>query len=53
MEQATVSQDCQIQKNLEEKFLHHKNHKILQNVGHNVPQENPNEFAKAILELLN
>ena len=40
-------------KKLEEKFLHHKNHKILQNVGHNVPQENPNEFAKAILELLN
>ena len=39
-------------KKLKEKFLYHKNHKILQNVGHNVPQENPDEFANAILELL-
>jgi pimeloyl-ACP methyl ester carboxylesterase len=39
-------------KKLKEKFLNHKNHKILQNVGHNVPQENPDEFANAILELL-
>ena len=40
-------------KKLKEKFINHKNHKILKNVGHNVPQENPNQFTKAILELLN
>jgi len=38
-------------KKLKEKFLNHIKHQILPNVGHNIPQENPNEFAKAILEL--
>ena len=36
---------------IKQKFSAHIRHQILPNIGHNVPQEDPKNFSKAILEL--
>ena len=44
-------QDYQILKKLKQKFSSHIKHQVLPNVGHNVPQEDPQSFSSAILEI--
>ena len=36
---------------IKNKFSSHIKHEILPNVGHNVPQEDPKNFSKAILDI--
>ena len=36
---------------IKQKFSSHVRHQILPNTGHNVPQEDPKNFSKAVLEL--
>ena len=36
---------------IKQKFSAHIRHQILPNIGHNVPQEDPKNFSKAVLEL--
>ena len=36
---------------IKQKFSAHVSHQILPNTGHNVPQEDPKNFSKAVLEL--
>ena len=36
---------------IKQKFSAHVRHQILPNIGHNVPQEDPKNFSKAVLEL--
>ena len=36
---------------IKQKFSAHVKHQILPNIGHNVPQEDPKNFSKAVLEL--
>ena len=36
---------------IKQKFSSHVRHQILPNIGHNVPQEDPKNFSRAVLEL--
>jgi pimeloyl-ACP methyl ester carboxylesterase len=36
---------------IKQKFSAHVRHQILPKTGHNVPQEDPKNFSKAVLEL--
>jgi pimeloyl-ACP methyl ester carboxylesterase len=36
---------------IKQKFSSHIKHQVLPNVGHNVPQEDPQSFSSAILEI--
>jgi pimeloyl-ACP methyl ester carboxylesterase len=38
-------------KTYREKFLGHYSHRILKDIGHNVPQEAPQDFAQAIIDV--
>ena len=37
---------------IKQKFSSHIKHKILPNIGHNVPQEDPKNFSEAILHIM-
>ena len=36
---------------IKQKFSSHIKHQVLPNVGHNVPQEDPKNFSRAVLEI--
>ena len=38
-------------KKIKQKFSSHIRHQVLPNVGHNVPQEDPQIFSSAMLEI--